>query len=106
MKTTMTDPAKKYAGKVDPKHALAMSSIGLMQQILKPHREQFERLINAEKSAHSHMHILDPTLYRDMLNSRSFAQQIRLVTAALKFINEVDAVARELEKPLNLSEGS
>jgi hypothetical protein len=93
----MSDPAEKYRDKVSPEHRMAMEAIGFMRQILGQHRGQFETLLEAEQRSHSMGMILDPTLYRDMIYSKSFAQQIRLVKAAVAFLNEVDAVANEIE---------
>lgn len=90
------DPAEAYRDCVDPKHKMAMDAIGFMRQLLSPYREQFETLLKAEADAHSFGHILNPTLYRDMLYSKSFAQQLRLVRAVKAFLDEVDAVAAEL----------
>ena len=42
-------------------------------------------------------HILDPTLYKYMIYSKSFEQQMKLANAALKFIDDVSAVKSELE---------
>ena len=87
----------KYADRVSPEHEMAMQAIGIFRQLMGQHREQFEKLLKAESDMQSFGHILDPTLYRDMLYSKNFARQIRLVHAALAFLNEVDAVAAEIE---------
>jgi hypothetical protein len=93
----MPDPVDKYGDKLDPRHKMAMDAIGFMHQVLSPHREQFETLVKATRDMHSIGVILDPTLYRDMLYSKSFDQQIRLARAALTFLRDVDAVKAELE---------
>ena len=90
------DPAVKYAGKVSPEHEIAMQSIGLANQIMGLHREQFEKVLRSERDMHNFGGMLDPTLYRDMLYSDSFKQQIRLIKAALAFLDEVGAVAKEI----------
>ena len=92
----MTDPAEKYRDKVDPQHKMAMEAIVFMAQVLEPHREQFEKLLKAERDMHSVGAILNPTLYRDMIYSKSFAQQMRLVKAAVQFLDEVAAVKKDL----------
>ena len=94
----MADPATKYVDKVSPEHKMAMEAIGFMRQILGQHREQFERLIKSERDMRSFGGMLDPTLYKDMLYSKSFAQQMRLVKAAVAFLKEVDTVADEIDK--------
>lgn len=93
----MDDPGLKYRGKVSPEHKMAMEAIGMMRMMLGQHREQFEKLIEAEGNMHSFGGMLDPTLYRDMIYSKSFKQQMRLVRAAVTFLKEIDAVAAELE---------
>lgn len=93
----MEDPALKYADKVSPAHKMAMEAIGMLYQVLNQHRKQFEELIESERNMHTVGAILDPTLYRDMLYSRSFAQQMRLVRAAVAFLKEVDGVYAEVK---------
>jgi hypothetical protein len=90
-----SDPAE--SDKLDPRHKMAMDAIGFLYQMLAQHRQQFEALLKAESDMHSFGGIIDPTLYRDMLYSKSFKQQLRLVRAALKFLDETEAVKAELE---------
>ena len=91
--------ADKYRDKVTPEYKTAMEAIGMFRHLLGQHRPQFEALIKAERDMHNFGGVmLDPTLYRDMLYSKGFKQQIRLVTAALKFLDEIEAVAAEVEK--------
>lgn len=87
---------EKYADRVAPEHRIAMEAIGLVRMALAPHREQFEKLVEAERQMHSIGHILDPTLYRDMSQSKNFALQLRLVQAALAFLKAVDEIAKEI----------
>jgi hypothetical protein len=95
----MIDPAVNYRDQVDPRHKMAMEAIGFMRQILGQHREQFNALLKSERHMHDVGGLLNPTLYRDMLYSKSFEQQLRLVRAAVAFLNEVDAVANEIDEP-------
>ena len=76
------DPAEKYQDQVDPKHALAMQTIGLSYKLLAPQMEQIERFLNAEEQSHAIGHILDPTLYRDQINSKSFASQVTMAKSS------------------------
>lgn len=92
----MTDPAEKYRDKVDPNHKMAMDAIAFSRQLLEPQAEHLRALLKAEQHAHAIGHITDPTMYRDMIYSKSFAQQIRLARAALAYIDELNAVAEEI----------
>jgi hypothetical protein len=96
----MVDPAEKYRNNVSPEHKLAMDTIGFLYQNLKAVKPHLETLLEAEHHMHNVGHILDPTLYRDMIYSKSFERQKKLARAALQFLNEVDAVVVELEAEL------
>jgi hypothetical protein len=96
----MSDPAEHYRefskspDGID--HAMAMQAIGVTRMLLAVHRERFETFLEARRDMDSFGHILNPTLYRDVIHSRSMAQQVKMVEAALAFLREVDAVAGEL----------
>ena len=93
----MTDPAIKYRDRLDPAHQSAMDTVlGPVRIMLGAHRLHFEAVLEAERHAHSVGHILDPTLYRDMIQSKSFGQQLRVMKAAIAFLDELDAVEREI----------
>ena len=89
---------EKYADKVTPEHQMAIEAIALFRQLLGQHRPQFEALVKAEQDLHSFGGLIDPTLYRDMLYSKSLKLQLRMVKAALIFLDEIDAVAKEVEQ--------
>lgn len=93
----MSDPAAKYVDRLDPEHANAITTIGFAAQMLLPRRRIFERLLKAEMDMHSFGCMIDPTLYRDMIGSKSFAQQLRLTRAAIRFMDEFEAVANEID---------
>jgi len=78
----MTDVSAKYCDKVSPEHALAMQAIGMARMMLAPQREHLQELLDAEDRMHSFGHITDPTLYRDMIYSKNFERQTRLIRAA------------------------
>lgn len=82
---------------VDQGHAMAMQAIGFMGSLLSGHRASFDALLKAERHFQSAGIVIDPTLYRQMLHSESFKLQIRLVKAAVAFIDEIDAVKAEIE---------
>ena len=88
----------KYAGSVTPEHQMAMEAIGMFRLMLGQHRPQFEALLKAKRDMDNFGGLIDPTLYRDMLHSKSLEQQIRLVTAALAFLDVIDSVAHEVEE--------
>lgn len=92
----MSDPGDKYRDKVDPAHRAAMEAIGMARMVLAPHQEQFDALLKAESDAHSYLHITNPTLYRDMISSKNFERQTRLIKAAIAFLAAVNDVAAEL----------
>lgn len=93
----MSDPGTKYADKVDPQFKMAMEAIGFFRQMLGQHRGEFEKLLKAKNDMDNFGGLLDPTLYRDMIYSKQFKQNLRLVRAALTFLDEIDAVAAEVE---------
>lgn len=93
----MSDPADKYADKVSPEHVMAMQAVGLVRSILEPQRAHFEELLEAERNMHNVGFVLDPTLYRDMIHSKSFERQMKLVRAALAFLRETDEVVVEIK---------
>jgi len=96
----MGDPAEKYRDQVDPEHRMAMEAIAFAFQMLEPCSPQITRFLDAERHSHAVGHILNPTLYRDQINSRSFAQQVELARAADVFIRAVRKVKMEIASPL------
>ena len=77
-------------------HKQAMDAIGFAAQLLTPQSEALMTLVKAERSMHSSLHIIDPTLYRDAMHSKALQQQVKLATAALQFIAAVQEVKSEL----------
>lgn len=90
------DPAAKYRDQVDPEHRIAMQSIGMSRLMMSQYQAHFERLIKSRQDMDSFGGLIDPTLYQDVLQSKSLEQQLRLVRAALAFLSEVNAVAGEI----------
>lgn len=78
-------------------HKMAMEAIGFAAQLLTPQADTLGKLIEAERSMHSVLHITDPTLYRKAIHSKSLDQQVRLAKAALAFVLAVQEVKGELE---------
>lgn len=74
----------------------AMDAVGMAGMLLTPHSEALGRLVEADKKMHSFMHITDPTMYRDAINSDSLRQQVDLAKAAIAFILAVQAAKNEL----------
>lgn len=96
----MTDPAEKYRDKVSPEHTMLMNTIGFAYQLMEAQRQQLRLFLDAERSAHAVGHIIDPTLYRDMINSESFAQQLVLCRAAEAFLAACDEVKAKTMPPI------
>ena len=103
----MIDLAEKYRNNVSTEHKLAMDTIGFLYQTLKAVKPHLETLLEAERQMHNIGHILDPTLYRDMIYSKSFQAQIKVARAALQFVNAVDEVAADfgIEKEVTTHDG-
>lgn len=78
-------------------HKMAMDAIGFAAQILTPQADCLGKLVDAERSMHSYLHITDPTLYRDAIYSDGLRQQVELAKAALAFVLAVQKVKSELE---------
>ena len=89
---------EKYRQKVTPEYQAAIEAIGFARMFMSQHQEQYRLFLKAEQDMHSFGGMLDPTLYRDMLSSKGFKQQTRMIKAALAFLDEIDAVVREAGK--------
>lgn len=90
----MSDPAEKYRDKVSPQHRLAMDSLALARELMQPHYDHLKSVIDAERHSHSIGPFVDPTLYRDMIQSRSFQQQLKVIRAAIRFLDEIGDAER------------
>lgn len=93
------DPATKYSDKVSQEHRDAMEALVMARLMLAVHRQNYTKLIDAERVAHNIGHIINPTLYMDMIHSDSFAKQMKLVNAAETFLKAVDDVLGPLNLP-------
>lgn len=82
---------------VDPRYKAAMDAVGFAAQLLTPQADVLAALVRAEQAMHSHLHITDPTLYREALHSHSLQQQVTLAKAALAFILAAQEVKGEIE---------
>jgi hypothetical protein len=91
----MSDPSEKYVDRVSPEHRAAMEIVTSSYHMMRLVESQLRRLDNAEQQSHSIGHILDPTLYRDQINSKSFVMQMKVVRAALAFIDSVREAVRD-----------
>ena len=92
----MTDSADKYKDCLDPQHKMAVDITIGSYNTLKLVEAQLRKVDEAERSSHSIGHIVDPTLYRDQINSKNFAQQMVIIRAALAFIDKIDTLKSEL----------
>lgn len=75
---------------------MAMDAIGFAAQLLTPQSDALAALIKAERSMHSSLPIIDPTLYRRAIHDKGLEQQVRLAKAALAFVLAVQEVKAEL----------
>ena len=83
--------------KIETTHKLAMDAVGFAYQLLEPQSEYLAAFVTAEQSMHSHLHITDPTLYRDAIYSDGLRQQVVLAKAALAFCAAVREIKDELD---------
>lgn len=88
--------AEKYKDKVTPEWRAGMQAIGMAANILSQHREKYEALLEAKRYMDDVGFIINPTLARDAMYSKSLPLQLRLATAAIAFLKEYDAVEKEL----------
>lgn len=94
----MTDPANKYRDRLSTEHKMAMDTIAFAFQMLAPHMGQYLNVIAGNNAIESFGPVLSPTLFRDVTGSKSFAMQLKLMEAAVSFINACMDVGEELEK--------
>lgn len=76
-------------------HAEAMRMVVIAELMLRAHKPALEMLVNAERDMHSSMHITNPTLYREAMNSRNLEYQLKLAKAALDFLELVRLVQED-----------
>lgn len=86
------DTSENYADKVDPMHSAMMGMIIGAYHTLTMVAPQIEKFLEAESRSHSFLHITDPTLYRDMIHSKNFADQVTLAKAAQTFLKCVERI--------------
>lgn len=91
----MDDIAEKYRDKLDPDHKMAMDAVFFAAQLLDMHVPTLTRFRDADRSFDTIGPILDPTLYRDALYSKTLEFQRRAIKAAVEFHREIDAVRKE-----------
>lgn len=94
----MSDPAEKYRDKLDPTHQLAMNTIINSFRVMEMFKEHIAKTLEAERRSHSIGHILDPTMYRDAIHSKSWRAQVQIMKAAQNFIDDVAGAAETLAK--------
>lgn len=93
MEAPMTASTREEA---EAMHKMAMDAIAVAANLLTVHADTFKAFLEAERSMHSHLHITNPTLYRQAIHSKSFDQQRRLITAASAFLLAVQEVRNEV----------
>jgi hypothetical protein len=88
----------KYAHKVTPEYDVAMQAIGFARMLMAQHRAQYDALLESREYMDNVGGLLDPTLYLDVLHSKSLALQMRMVKAAVAFHDEIEKITVEFEK--------
>ena len=94
----MSDPAEKYRDKIDPAHQIAMDTIVNSYHTMTLFRDHVTKTLEAERHSQSVGHILDPTLYRDAINSKSWRAQVQIMEATIRFLDDVAGAAETLAK--------
>lgn len=92
------DTGAKYRDKVTPEVKMAFETIAFAADMVGPWVPVYQETIDAEQRMHSVGHILDPTMYRDMIWSKNFALTLRMAKAAVAFHKEIEAVREEAAK--------
>lgn len=91
----MADTGEKYRDKVDPVFKMAMELVTSSYHTMKMIEGELRKVDEAERQSHSIGHILNPTLYRDQIHSKNFEQTMKVVRAALAFIEALDKAKDE-----------
>lgn len=91
----MSTPSKDQAA-TNIEHKMAFDAVGIAAQLLTPQGDYLAKLIEAERAMHNHLHISDPTLYRDAIHSAGLRQQVELARAAVAFVLVVQRIKAEL----------
>ncbi len=95
----MTDAiTEKYKDKVTPEYRAAITAIHFAAGMLQNHKAIYDSLLEGKRYMDNVGGLLDPTLYRDLLQSKNFERQLRLVQATLTFLAAVDEVETEFAK--------
>ena len=94
----MPDTAEKYRDKVDQTHQLAMDTIVNSYHTMGLFKAHVAKTLEAERRSHSIGHILDPTLYRDAIHSKSWRAQVQIMEATIRFLDDVAGAAETLAK--------
>jgi hypothetical protein len=81
------DLAERHRSDASLKHALAMEAIGLIRTALHLQRPVFDALISAQTNSNDLIDRLPPA------GRESFDLQVRMATAAIDFMHELDALA-------------
>ena len=81
---------------IEAEHRSAFSAVGMTYRVLDIHREAFDRLIRSVETMESAGIVIDPTLLRDYVWSKSAQAQVRMARLVLRFLadmgKEIDAL--------------
>src|SRR5690554_5755634 len=100
----MTDPGDKYKKVVTAEEEIAYQAITIAYFALRLNRKVYDELLAAEQEMHNVGHIINPTLYRDMIYSKRFQRNIKAVRAAVAFLDELKDIVEEMNKGSNKGE--
>lgn len=86
------DPGTKYADRVSDEFRMAMHMVVNAWGMVKAVEGELRKVDEAERRSHALGPILDPTLYRDQINSKQFAENMKVLRAALTFLDAMKEV--------------
>lgn len=82
----MTTPTYADAESARENHRFAMDLVASTFRTLSPIKSYLNNFVEIERGMHSYLHITNPTLYREALNSENLKHQVEIAKAALQFI--------------------
>lgn len=98
------DPAEPAANVIAARtaHHLAMAAIATTLTLLKEHRKALDDLLDAGQALERATEAPDPGLYERLWWSTDFQLRLRAAKAAVTFVDEMLAIAKEGERNVRL----